>query len=59
MLGALAAVVLALAASGDALMPHHGAHTRRHNNAGRSVSYVPRSSSYKLVKEYAGKSFFE
>ncbi|RDX49175.1 glycoside hydrolase family 16 protein [Lentinus brumalis] len=59
MLGALVSVVLTLAASGSALMPHHGAHTRRHNNIGHAVSYVPRSSGYKLVKEYAGKSFFD
>ena len=59
MFGALAALVLSLAASSSALAPHHGAQQRRHNAIGKNVTYTPRSTSYKLVDEFAGQNFFE
>ncbi|KAI0372612.1 glycoside hydrolase family 16 protein [Pilatotrama ljubarskyi] len=59
MFRALAALVLALAASSNAVVPHHAALHRRHNNVGNTVSYVPRSTSYKLVESYEGKDFFD
>ena len=58
MLGPLAALVLSLAASANAVSMHP-AHTRRHGSIAHNVTYVPRGDSYKLVKEYAGKTFFE
>ena len=59
MIGALAALVLSLAASTSALAPHHGAQLRRHNTVGKNASFTPRSTSYKLVDEYSGQNFFE
>ena len=59
MIGALAALVLSLAASTSALAPHQGAHLRRHNAVGKDVTFAPRSTSYKLVDEYSGQNFFE
>ena len=58
MFGPLAALVLALATSASAFVPHHNAHHRRHNGIGKAT-YVPRSTSYKLAERYEGKNFFE
>ncbi|CDO69351.1 Glycoside Hydrolase Family 16 protein [Trametes cinnabarina] len=58
MFAVLSALVLSLAASTTAFVPHHAAHHRRHNAVG-NVSYVPRSTSYKLVERYEGKNFFD
>ncbi|KAI0629340.1 glycoside hydrolase family 16 protein [Trametes polyzona] len=58
MFRSLVALVLTLAATSSAFVPHHGAHHRRHNNIG-AVSYVPRSTSYKLAERYEGKNFFD
>ncbi|KAM5536636.1 hypothetical protein V8D89_009731 [Ganoderma adspersum] len=59
MIGALAALVLSLAASTSALAPHHGAQLRRHNVVGKNAIFTPRSTSYKLVDEYSGQNFFD
>lgn len=60
MLAALPALVLSLVASSSALSMHHGrGHQRRHSTGAHNVTYVPRSQSYTLHKEYAGQSFFE
>ncbi|KAI0664261.1 glycoside hydrolase family 16 protein [Cubamyces menziesii] len=58
MFGPLAALVLALATSASAFVPHHNAHHRRHNGIGKAT-YVPRSTSYKLAERYEGKNFFD
>lgn len=58
MFRSLAALVLALAATSSAFVPNHSAHHRRHNKVG-SVSYVPRSTAYKLADRFEGQSFFE
>ncbi|KAH9913969.1 glycoside hydrolase family 16 protein [Epithele typhae] len=57
MFGLLSALVLSLVAGSDALTAHHGAQLRRHSGLARN-SYTPRSTSYKLVKEYKGDTFF-
>ena len=60
MLALLPAVLLALASSSAALVPYRGAHFhRRHNGVAHNVSFVPRSTSYKLVDHYANDTFFE
>ncbi|EJF57193.1 glycoside hydrolase family 16 protein [Dichomitus squalens] len=59
MFGALAALVLSLAASASALAPHHSAQLRRHNARGTNVTFAPRSTSYKLVDEFSGQNFFD
>ncbi|EIW58553.1 glycoside hydrolase family 16 protein [Trametes versicolor FP-101664 SS1] len=58
MFRSLAALVLALAATSSAFVPNHSAHHRRHNKVG-SVSYVPRSTAYKLADRFEGQSFFD
>ena len=59
MLGLLSAVVLSLAFSASALVPHHGSYHRRHNTVHQNISYVPRSTSYSLVDHYQNDTFFE
>ncbi|KAI0794475.1 glycoside hydrolase family 16 protein [Fomes fomentarius] len=52
--------VAVIVRAGSALSMHPGrGHQRRHSTGAHSVTYVPRSQSYTLHKEYAGQSFFD